>query len=176
MNTSFKIMLGASFLVLMSCSKSSQTETNPNTDSTVVTEETAIATVAEETVNADFGQMESTARQVFALVFPPGEKADDFEGIVISKCTPSFVDALKRANDFDDGSLAWWALRTMEQEGPEEESSVISITSDGDDAVLVEYSDMGHKATTRLEFVKDGDDCKVNAATISFNGERRTVK
>lgn len=176
MNTSFKIMLGASLLVLTSCGNNSRTASNANAESTVVKEDTVVAGVMEKTTTADLDQMELIAKEVFSMVLPQGVSADDLESIVISKCTPRFIDALKRANDFDDGGIAWWALRTMEQEGPEPESYVLSITPGGDEAVLVTYSDMGHKATTRLEFIKEGDEYKVNSAIVTYNNEKRTIK
>lgn len=132
--------------------------------------------VSDDETVFDSGQMEQAARLVFAMVLPQGVQSDDFEEIVVAKCTPSFIDALKSANDFEDGSIAWWALRTMEQEGPADSSEVISLTPDGDDAVIVNYSDMGHKASTRLEFIKVGDECKVNSATVTYNGKNRTIK
>ena len=141
----------------------------------VIDEELSTDELSDDTV-FDNDQMEAAARLVFAMVLPQGVQSDDFEEIVSSKCTPSFIDALKRENDFEDGSIAWWALRTMEQEGPSDSSEVISITTDGNDAVIVNYSDMGHKASTRLEFIKVGDECKVNSATVTYNGKNRTIK
>ena len=177
MNSVLKIMLGAAFIGLAACG-SSKTESMSDTDSIVVSSDTA--TVDDEAAiddqnNSTFSQMELTARHVFALVLPVGLNSDDFEDIVIAECTPAFINALKQANDFDDGGIAWWALRTMEQEGPGE-TEIFSITPDGKDAVIVSYSDMGHKATTRLEFVKDGEKYKVNSAVVTFKGEKRTIK
>ena len=174
-------MLGASLVGFTACGNSGQSESSAvNADTIAAVEETAVVTTtdasSEEDNNADFEQLEQAARLVFAMVLPQGVQADDFEEIVVAKCTPSFIDALKSANDFEDGSIAWWALRTMEQEGPESTSEVLAITPDGSDAVVVNYSDMGHKGSTRLVFVKSGDDYKVNSATVTYNGKNRTIK
>ncbi len=170
----YQILIGVSFTGLVACGNSQQanaSDANQN-DSVAATETVEVTTENDD----NFGQFEHTARMVFAMAMPQGEQSDDFEGIVVAECTPSFIEALKKENDFEDGSIAWWALRTMEQDGPEDSSSIISITPDGNNAVVVNYSDMGHKASTRLEFVKEGDSYKVNSATVTYNGKERTIK
>lgn len=175
-----KITLGLSLVCLTACGNPGQSKTMTNVDSVAQVGETTVATETDpmsvEDNNADFKEMEQAARLVFAMVLPQGEHSDDFEDIVVANCTPSFIDALKRENDFDDGSVAWWALRTLEQEGPEDNSEIVSIMADGTDAVIVNYSDMGHKGSTRLAFIKDGDKYKINSATMTYKGESRTIK
>ena len=172
-------MLGVSFVGLAACGNTQSSVSTNDRDTDIIASDTAVVasetSVAEDS-STNFEELESTARRVFAMVFPVGEQSDEFEEIVVSKCTPSFIDALKRENDFEDGSIAWWALRTMEMEGPSDTSEILSITPEEDNTVVVHYSDMGHKASTRLDFVKEGESYKVNSATITFNGKNRTVK
>ena len=159
-------------LGFMACGNSRQTSTTGGDDSSSASTE-----IVDEPVEkvADFDQMENTSRMLFAMVLPQGIQADDFEQLVISKCTPSFIEALKSWDEFEDGNIAWYALRTMEQDGSGE-NEIIAVTPDGNDAMVVEYLDMGHKGTTRLQFVKDGEDYKVNSAIVTYNGENRTIK
>lgn len=55
-------------------------------------------------------------------------------------------------------------------------SEILTITPDGDDAVIVSYSDMWHKASTRREFVKDGENYKVNSARVTYGAETRIIE
>ena len=165
---------------LTACGNSVQSGTETNTDSNAAVEGSVVDSTSEISVEesncVDFDQMEKTARMVFAMVMPQGVHADDFEGIVASKCTTSFIDALKAMDEFDEGNIAWYALRTMEQEGPSDISEILDVKPDGNDAVIVNYSDMGHKASTRLVFVKNGDDYKVNSAVVTYKGQNREIK
>lgn len=169
-------MLVISMAGLAACGISSSSANDSgerSTDSSI--EGTSDVTIVSEEDNVDFEQMEEDASIVFALVLTPEKQSDEIAGIALSKCTPSFINALKRENEYDDGGVAWWALRTMEQDGPEDDSEVISIIPDGTNAVIVNYSDMGYRAFTRLEFVKDNGEYKINSATVSYNGEERTI-
>ena len=176
--TMLKFMLGISCIGLSACGNGAKAESNTVKDSVPGTEQAVeiVESASVEEPQANFEKMKVTAKMIFALVLPQGQSSDGFEDVVISECTPSFIEALKQMNDFDDGGIAWWALRTMEQEGPETESSVISISPDGENAVVVEYSDMGYKANTRLEFIKVDDCYKVNSASVTYNNETRTIK
>ena len=57
---------------------------------------------------------------------------------------------LVAANDYDDGSMALWELRTGAQDGPSDVSKVKSITK-YKDWYVVKYYDMGWKGTTKLK-------------------------
>lgn len=175
----YQLLLCVSFVGFAACGNTQSSVNSSDTTDSIVPDIVAVVpetpAVAEDN-SANFDELQGVARRVFAMVFPVGEQSDDFEELVVSQCTPSFIDALKSQNDFEDGSIAWWALRTMEQEGPSDTSEILSITPEGKDAVVVNYLDMGHKASTRLDFVKDGDTYKINSATVTFNGKERTVK
>ena len=185
MNKVFITMLGISCMGITACANNSQATkaTDSNADTVAIVEsvtEDAKAEKAEvkaEETPADFDQLSTVAKMIFAEVLPGTVNSDGFEEMVIAECTPSFIQALKDANDFDDGGLAWWMLRTMEQEGPDfDNNKVISVEPAGDNSVIVNYYDMGLKASTRLDFVKVGDQYKVNSATVNYNGNSWTVK
>ena len=176
----YQIVFESAFIGLVACGNGQQTSgvNEPAGDSISVTVDSLVtageAQPMTEVANSE--ECELIARKIFALVLPQGENADGFEEQVIANCTPSFIEALQRENDFEDGSIAWWALRTMEQEGPSETSEILSITPEGNDVVVVSYLDMGHHASTRLRFVKTADGYKANSATVIYNGKERTVK
>lgn len=76
---------------------------------------------------------------------------------VTSHFSPSVKRRLIAANDYDDGGMALWELRTMAQDGPSSVSKVKSITRQGD-WYVVSYSDMGNPGATKLKLVvKDGN-------------------
>ncbi|MDE6416582.1 MAG: hypothetical protein K2K68_06115 [Duncaniella sp.] len=174
MNYLFKIAFGIFLTGFTSCSNSSQqSKENVETDSVSATE---TYVEIEEAPDNNFEQLQAAARKIMSLALNIGQNSDDFEKSVIAECTSSFIKALENENEFDDGGLPWYVLRTMEQEGPEFQSSIVSITAEGDNAVVVEYLDMGLKGKTKLEFVKDGDTYKVNSASVTYKEEIRTIK
>lgn len=181
MRTIIKIIAGVTLVGLTACGNSSQTGSDTSADTTDVTSQAAADAVEETASQANFARQEETARMIFTLVLLPPNDDSEYEALeetVISRCTPSFIGTLKQRyeDEYDMDGLATWLLRTGEQDGPEDTSSIISVTPAGDDAVIVEYSDHGYKASTRLNFIKDGNEYKVNSADVTYNKETRTVK
>lgn len=84
------------------------------------------------------------------------------------------ADVKKRlvaANEFDDGSMNLAALRTGNQDGPEDDSKLLDISKDGEWWV-VSYSDMGTQASTKLKAeVQDG---KVTVTDYQAGGAPKT--
>lgn len=69
--------------------------------------------------------------------------------------TPRLTAKLKAANEYDDGGLALWELRTGAQDG-DGPSKVLSIAPAGDDWYVVKYLDMGLAGETKLKAVFHG--------------------
>lgn len=164
---------------LVSCGNAGQSGTPGDTDTAAVSAPDAVAmtdtSAAPEDSEAGFNVQADAARIVFGMVLSPEKQSGDAEQLAVSKCTPALIAALREMNDYDDGGIAWWGLRTMAQDGPEDSSEIISVTPDGHDAVILEYSDMGLKASTRLIFVRQDDGWKINSAVVTYAGESRTV-
>lgn len=110
-------------------------------------------------VRSDSHEMEAVARCLYEKVVLKG-----FDMSLLSRlCTPGFVERLRKANTIYESGYAVWLLRTGVQDGPEE-SAVLSVKSEGPCSVLVTYSDLGYKGSTRLIMVRDREGWKVDNA------------
>ncbi len=81
----------------------------------------------------------------------------------------SVLTRLKKGYDMDGEGYALWLLRTGFQDGPEDESSVLSIYP-CNGGFKVAYSDMGHRGSTTFKLRND------NGKVIVEDFESETVK
>ncbi|MCM1036130.1 MAG: hypothetical protein NC406_02225 [Bacteroides sp.] len=70
----------------------------------------------------------------------------------VANATPKLIDELRSANDFDDGGLALWLMRSEAQDG-DDIQIVKSVTPDGDGWYTVEINDMGNELTVHVFMV-----------------------
>lgn len=164
-----KIIIAAVGFVFTACGHTDNVGTTENTtdDAAPAVENVAVATeedvttepAPEEVKEDNFPAQEKVARELYKACVFGGNT-----GKLKKLCTPAMLKRLRNANEYDDGGYAVWCLRTEAQDG-DGPSKVVSVTPDGDDAVIVKYKDMGHSGSTRLVFVLDGDTWKVDNAT-----------
>lgn len=70
----------------------------------------------------------------------------------VANATPKFIDELRDANDFDDGGLALWLMRSEAQDG-DDIQVVKSVAPDGDGWYTVDINDMGNELTVHVFMV-----------------------
>lgn len=102
--------------------------------------------------------IESIARQIYLFTVLAEEPDYDF---LRANCTPGFINRLADANDYDDGGYAIWLLRTGEQDG-DGPTGILDVIRVSDNAVRVDYIDLGHVGSTTLHFNKEN---KIESAT-----------
>lgn len=118
---------------------------NQQTDSIESTTPQAPASeilVTEEMAN------ESAARQFYIFTVLAQDPDYDFMRAV---CTPEFVGKLAAAYDYDGEGYAVWLLRSGEQDG-DGPTEILNVSSAGENAMRVDYLDMGHEGSTILHF------------------------
>lgn len=74
----------------------------------------------------------------------------NFEDIV-EHFSPKILTKLRNEFEYDGGGYAVWLFRTGIQDGPEEKSKIISISTEGDGWYIVFFSDMGIKSSCRFK-------------------------
>lgn len=86
------------------------------------------------------------------------------EEYLTSRCTLPFVDKLRAAYDMDGGGYATWLLRTPAQDG-DGTTCVTGARVVDDNAVEVQYLDMGQAGTTVLIFTDIDGEPRIEDAT-----------
>lgn len=113
----------------------------------------ADSTQKADSQKADDAAVMAYLRQLYDLVL--NQKGN--EAKITSHFSASVKKRLVAANEYEDGGMALWELRTEYQDGPLDTSKLTGITRDGD-WYVVSYSDMGNPGTTRLKVeVADGN-------------------
>lgn len=131
-------------LLLASCSGSgSQTQTEA-TDSIAAGETVEAAVVAEEDPNP----------AIIREFYEKGVFACDTD-YIIAHATPELIDKLRAANDYDDGGIAFWVLRSEAQDGDTDVQEVTGISLHGEDWYQVDINDMGNRVSVWVK-VYDG--------------------
>lgn len=121
-------------------------------------EDRHIAAVNKEAVS-NAAQQRVVARELYEKVVLGG-----FDMSLLKQlCTDSFVDRLRKANTIYESGYAVWLLRTGVQDGPGS-SEVLDVKNEGPYTVLVTYSDMGYRGSTRLIMVRENGVWKVDNA------------
>lgn len=97
-----------------------------------------------------------------------------------NELTSHFADNVKKrlveANEFDDGSMALYELRTGEQDGPSNVSKVTGIAQE-DGWYVVSYTDMGTPGSTKLKVeVSDGKAVVTDYARVESQASAASTK
>lgn len=108
------------------------------------------AAIKDSIEKADSAAVVAYLEKLYNLVL--NQKGDEKE--LTSNFSSEMKKRLIAANDYDDGSMALWELRTGAQDGPSDVSKVKSITKDKD-WYVVKYTDMGWKGSTKLKVTVD---------------------
>ncbi len=167
MNMELKKRIGLTIAILpllasVSCSQGKDAKA---AESEITVTETVEATTEEAPavdVEADKALVSSLYEKCVLLPF--GKRAD--EAYAKDVCSDECVKKLVAANEFEDGSLAFWALRTDAQDG-DGDSKVTAIEPMGDGWYKVSYLDQGFKGETRV-LVKDGKICDYERISQAF--------
>lgn len=110
------------------------------------------AAAAEDNLKAEEEAVTVYLHSLYNYVLKDKGDADD----LAAHFSPAVKKRLKDANEYDDGGLAFWELRTGNQDGPSDVSRVNDITHEGD-WYVVKYTDMGTPGSTKFKVeVKDG--------------------
>lgn len=67
----------------------------------------------------------------------------------LANSTPKLIDELRKANDYDDNSLALWMMRSEAQDG-DDVQEVKSVTPESDSWYAVAINDMGREITVHV--------------------------
>ncbi|MCM1377676.1 MAG: hypothetical protein NC097_00170 [Clostridium sp.] len=138
-------------------------------------EEAAAAMAADSIAKAEadsieaaeaFKVQEPIVRDLYKYVLGLNDNTASFNTLLQEKATSGFRNALKAANEYDDGGYAIWELRTGAQDG-DGVSKIVSVTPEGADIVVVKYKDMGLSGTTRIHFVKEEGEWKISGASTA---------
>ena len=127
-------------VILASCNGSPQKASSPDykvetSESMSIEEQNMVKTFLKRLYN----------KYVFA-----NDGLSNFEDIV-EHFSPEILTKLRNEFEYDGGGYAVWLFRTGAQDGPEEKSEVISISTEGDGWYTVIFSDMGIKSSCRFQ-------------------------
>lgn len=73
-------------------------------------------------------------------------------------CTKNILNKLASDYDYDDGGLATWDFRSINQDGPNNRHEIISVEPQGDNWYLYRFYDMGTKGSHKIRVVQKGED------------------
>ena len=127
-------------VILTSCNNSSQKA------SSTVPKVEAMESVSVEEQN----QVKAFLQELYDKYVFGTEEFRDFEEIV-EHFSPKILTKLRNEFEYDGGGYAVWLFRTGAQDGPEDKSEVISISTEGDGWYTVSFSDMGIKGSCRFQ-------------------------
>lgn len=169
-----KLMLCMSAFAVVACGKSEKSvDSEENTANVETTDSTSNAAATAENTEQDLAAQKEAAKTIMTVALNL-ENASALEKKAEELCTPVLLRALREANEYEDGSVAWFALRTGYQDGPEDDSSILSVDKNGENEICVGYSDMGHHGQTILYFVKDEGVWKAHKAEQIIGSDKRT--
>lgn len=163
-------LLAISMCVLGACSSKASTES----DTTAIDSVADTTVVAEEAPAEEDNSVFEAQKGVAEAVMNVALNISSDEKVAKSNCTKSFIKALQNENEFDDGGIPWYCLRTMEQDG-DGSSKIVSVEPSGENAVEVKYLDMGNEGKTVLHLVESDGAWKVNSAEITYKGSTRKI-
>lgn len=150
----------ASVLFCISCSS---VEKGGDKSETAHTADVNVESSSQNSFSQDFPLIESRVKEFYEnVVF--GTSGDS--AYLSQFCTHDFISKLERANDYDCEGYATWLLRSGMQDGPEDDSNVLSVSSGDNNTVVVEYNDLGHISSTTLEMIKVDGTWMINGATV----------
>lgn len=129
-----------------------EVDSSSNTTDTLQAQTEPAAETAEDAKKAEEEAVTVYLHSLYNYVLKDKGDADD----LAAHFSPAVKKRLKDANEYEDGSLAFWELRTGNQDGPSNVSRVNDITHEGD-WYVVKYTDMGTPGSTKFKVeVKDG--------------------
>ena len=127
-------------VILTSCNNSSQKTTSTESNEEVI----------ESVSDKDQNQVKAFLQELYDKYVFGNEEFCDFEEIV-EHFSPKILTKLRNEFEYDGGGYAVWLFRTGAQDGPEDKSEVISISTEGDGWYTVSFSDMGIKGSCRFQ-------------------------
>ena len=153
------------FLFICACSNNKNSSEGKQVDTTVASAPVDSTAIKDSVEKADSAAVVAYLEKLYNLVL--NQKGSEKE--LTSHFSPEMKKRLIAANDYDDGSMALWELRTGVQDGPSDVSKVKSITKDKD-GYVVRYLDMGWKGATKLKVtVKNGNIVVTDYKRLSSN-------
>lgn len=79
-----------------------------------------------------------------------------------SHCTDKVMRKLRADYDYDDGGLATWDFRSMNQDGPSNVHKIVEVKPIGDGWYQYDFIDMGTKGSHKVLIIEDGDGFKID--------------